>query len=168
VSAAAGSLATRAADLRLAFDRSFAEPPRAKTEAPVDLLAIYLGAQAFALRLSEITGLFAGKAITRVPGGAAALLGIASFRGTILPVYDLQNLLGRGVAAKPRWLAVAAAAPAAFAFETFAGQLRAAPDSILRAQIHGEERSCTRDVAQLDGRAYPLIHLPAVLDAITT
>ena len=83
----------RAAQLRRDFDSSFANPPPVAGEAVQDLLAIRLGARRFALRLSEIAGLYADKRITPVPGAAAGMLGIAGFRGSILPVYDLQRLL---------------------------------------------------------------------------
>ena len=125
---AASHVSERAAELRRDFDRSFAEPPRVDTVVKDDLLAIRLGAQGFAMRLSEITGLFADKKVTRVPGASAALLGIAGFRGSIVPVYDLQSLLGHSGGQTPRWLVIAAAAPVAFAFEAFEGQLRVSPE----------------------------------------
>ena len=87
-------LAVRAEALRSAFDRSFAEPAHFDTTPMADLLAFHAGSQAYALHLSEIAGLFADKKITRLPGRTAALLGIAGFRGAIVPVYDLSALLG--------------------------------------------------------------------------
>src|SRR6202023_3988958 len=101
----------------------FAEPVRPDTTLKEDLLAVRIGTQLFAIRLSEITGLFAGKKVTPVPGGHPALCGIAGFRGAILPVYDLQILLGHCGTATPRWLVIAAAAPVALAFAVFEGQL---------------------------------------------
>ena len=50
----------RATQLRRDFDRSFADPPPAEIAVAEDLLAIRLGTLDFALRLSEIAGLFAG------------------------------------------------------------------------------------------------------------
>ena len=113
---AASSVTERAAELRREFDRSFANPPLAEYAVMHDLLAIRLSAKGFAIRLSEIAGLFADKKITRVPGANAALLGIAGFRGTIVPVYDLQSLLDHSAGPMSRWLIVAAAAPVAFSF----------------------------------------------------
>ncbi len=76
---ASSRLTERAAELRSAFDRGFAAPLRVDTAAKQELLAIRVGAEPYVVRLSEISGLFADKKITRVPGGAAALLGIAGF-----------------------------------------------------------------------------------------
>src|SRR5258707_13955236 len=65
VSANLSRAAGRAAEFRLAFDRAFAEPLRIDTAVKDDLLAIRVGGQACAIRLSEITGLFADKKVTR-------------------------------------------------------------------------------------------------------
>jgi chemotaxis signal transduction protein len=156
----------RAAELRLAFDRAFAGPVRLDTSRKENFLAVRVGAERYALRLSEITGLFADKKVTRVPGGETALLGIAGFRGAILPVYSLQTLLGHSSTETPRWLVIASAAPVAFAFEAFECQLSALPDAILPQQSRTEMRSYARDFLQTQSFAGPIMHLPSVVDAI--
>ncbi len=162
----------RVAEMRLAFDRTFADRVHFDTTATESLLAIRVGAQPCAIRLSEITGLFADKKITRVPGGGAALLGIAGFRGAIVPVYSLQTLLGQSGDPSglptPRWLVIAAAAAVALAFEAFEGQLRVLPDAILPRQSRAEMKSFAREFVQMQNLARPIIHLPSVLDAIKT
>lgn len=162
----APDLGERAAALRRAFDQGFAEPVRPDAAASEDFLGIVVGSEAYALRLTEIAGLFAGKKITRLPGRRAGLLGIAGFRGAILPVYGLQNLLGAGSEAPPRWLAVAAGAPVALAFEGLEGQLRVMPDAVVPRQAQGGASSFTRDVVRLGGRALPVLHLPSILETI--
>ncbi len=84
----------RAAELRDAFDRVFAEAHPPAPPPSEDLLAIRIASEPYALRLTEIAGLFADRKITPVAGRVSALLGIAGFRGLIVPVYDLQVLLG--------------------------------------------------------------------------
>jgi hypothetical protein len=59
MSEAALGIGERAAALRHAFDRSFAEPLRLGTEVVEDLLAIRIGTTAYAVRLAEVAGLFA-------------------------------------------------------------------------------------------------------------
>jgi chemotaxis signal transduction protein len=162
----ASAVSGRAAALRLAFDRSFADPVRTDAAATQALLAIRVGVEPYAMRLSEIAGLFAGKKITQVPCGDAALIGIAGFRGAIVPVYSLAALLGHSSAQTPRWLAMAAAAPVAVAFEAFEGQLLASADAILAAQSRGEMRSCVREFVRTQNFSGPVMHLPSVLDAI--
>jgi chemotaxis signal transduction protein len=167
MSEAALGIDERAAALRLTFDRSFAEPRRLATETVEDLLAIRIGAQAYALRLAEVAGLFADRKITPVPGSDAALIGIAGFRGAIVPVYGLHALLGLPSGLRPcRWLVIAAAAPVALAFETFDAQLSVPPDMVLPAQSANEASGCLREFVRTSKFSGPVIHLPSVLDTI--
>jgi purine-binding chemotaxis protein CheW len=166
MSEAATSVRARAAELRLDFDRAFAEPIRLDTTPKEDLLAIRVGGRACAIRLSEIAGLFAGKSITRVPGGNGLLCGIAGFRGSILPVYDLQALLGRCAAQMHRWLVVTAAQPAALAFEAFDGQLRVPRDAILPQPARPGAPSYAREFLRTQDFSGPIMHVPSILDAI--
>jgi chemotaxis signal transduction protein len=171
MSALEAGVAGRAAELRLAFDRAFAEPVRLDTTLREDLLAVRVDTQAFAIRLSEISGLFADKKITPVPGGHAALCGIAGFRGAIVPVYDLQIILGRSrasAAATSRWLVIAAAAPVGLAFAAFEGQLRVARDAIVPQPSRAETRGYAREFVGAKNFVGPILHLPSVLEAIKT
>jgi chemotaxis signal transduction protein len=164
---AASQVSGRAAQLRRDFDSSFANPPPAAGESRQDLLAIRLGTRRFAIRLSEIAGLYADKKITPVPGAAAGMLGIAGFRGSILPVYDLQGLLDLSSGAASRWLVVAAGAPVAFSFEAFEEQLRVSPGAIKRERAQAKS-GFTKEFIQSDGVLRPIIQLSAVLEAVTT
>jgi chemotaxis signal transduction protein len=158
---------SRATALRREFDRSFIEPPHVDGATKEDLLAIRLSAQDFAIRLSDIAGLFADKKITPVPSANAALLGIAGFRGAIVPVYDLQSLLGVAASRTSRWLVIAAGAPVAFSFETFGGWLRVLPHAITPQRSH-MKHSFTRDFVRTDNVLRPIVQLSSVLDALTT
>jgi chemotaxis signal transduction protein len=159
-------LARRAADLREAFDRGFAQERRPDLTVMQSLLAFNLGGEPYAMRLTEIGNVVSGRKITPVPDAAASLLGFAGLRGAITPVYDLHVLLGRPPCETPRWLALAAAAPVMLAFETFDGHLRVTPDAILPRE--GGERAdrLVREVVMVDGAARSIVHLPSVIDAI--
>jgi chemotaxis signal transduction protein len=161
-------LGTRAAALRAAFDRSFAEPAQLDMTPMEDLLAVRVGDDVFAIRLSQIVGLYAGKKVTRVPGGDPALLGIAGFRGAIQPVYGLATLLGRPVEISPRWLVIAAAAPVALAFDGFEGHLRVASKTIRPRDASTEDQPYARDFVPIQQFVRPVLHLPSILDAIRT
>jgi purine-binding chemotaxis protein CheW len=165
MSDAALSLTERAAALRREFDQSFALPPRTESVATEDFLAVRIGAEACALRLGEISGLFADRKITPVPGGGPAQLGIAGFRGTILPVYSLQALLGRPSPERPRWLVVAAGAPVALGFEAFQGHLRVARSAVL-TQKSAERRFHARQYIRAQSLVRPVIELASVLGAL--
>jgi chemotaxis signal transduction protein len=158
---------SRASVLRREFDRSFVDPPHVDVADKENLLAIRLAAQNFAIRLSEIAGLFADKKITPLPSAKAALLGIAGFRGSIVPVYDLQSLLGLGASQMSRWLVVAAGAPVAFSFEKFEGWLRVLPHA-MTPQKSQVKHSFTRDFVRTENVLRPIIQLSSVLDVLTT
>jgi purine-binding chemotaxis protein CheW len=163
----ASRIAERAAQLRRDFDRAFAEPIRFDETLKEDFLAIRAGGRPFAIRLSEISGLFADKTITPVPGGHPALRGIAGFRGTMLPAYDLQILLGLPGAQSPRWLMIAKAQPVALAFEAFDGQLRVASDAVLGQPARSGSGAHAHDVLRAPEFSGPIIHLLSALNAIT-
>jgi chemotaxis signal transduction protein len=164
----------RAAELRRDFDRSFAEPPRARRPPSVDLLAIRLGGEPFALRLSTVAGVFASKKLTPLPGASPDLLGIAGFRGSVVPVYDLAMLLGYPASDRPRWLVLAAAQPVALAFEGLDGYLRLPLDRIARPEQPQPTRAHVRELAQVaDPRRpaqaatpRPLVDLDSIVAAI--
>ncbi len=160
-------LADQAGDLRQAFDRSFAEAARRDTTPMENLLAFRLGSAPYAVRLSEIAGLFVDRKITRLPGGAAALLGIAGFRGAIVPVYDLYALLGRSTTETPRWLLIAAGASVALAFEAFDGHLRVPRDAIVLREADEQAGKHVREFVSMGDLARPIVHVPAILDAIS-
>jgi purine-binding chemotaxis protein CheW len=170
MTAAAPRTIKQAAALRHNFDRSFAEPAMAPTVVFENMLGIAMGGQAFALRLSEIAGLFGDKRIVPVPGGITALLGVAAFRGAILPVYDLRKLLNAadGGDEPPNWLVVAAAEAVAFAFDTFHGQFRVSPDAIASRDPQAAAGNHMRGIVRSESLLRPIIDLQSVLDAVKT
>ena len=161
------TLAQRAGDLRLAFDRSFAQPV-AVDSVPLDaLLVVLVGADRYALRLSEIAGLFVDRKITPLPSAVPELLGVAGFRGTMLPVYDLGLLLGHAPAGTTRrGVVIAAALPIALAFDEAGAHLRVPRDAIATAQGPAAERRHVHQVAHTTDGAWPLVQLSSVLEAI--
>ncbi|MBG0562153.1 chemotaxis protein CheW [Actinoplanes aureus] len=119
------TVAERVARLRTDFDRSFAEPARVLDHESVELLAIRVGDRPYALCLSQTSGVHPDRPVTALPTTLRALLGVAGFAGTIVPVYDLAALLGHPIAQRPRWLALTAGTPPlALAFHELDHHLR--------------------------------------------
>jgi hypothetical protein len=87
-------LRLRAQRLREAFDRGFAQPERGARTPQVDLLLVQLAGEPHGIRLSEVGGLHADHPVTPLPTQVPALLGLAAFRGTLVPVYHLPSLMG--------------------------------------------------------------------------
>jgi purine-binding chemotaxis protein CheW len=157
----------RVAELRRAFDRSFAEAPPSRTTALEDLLDVRIGATPYALRITEISGLFADTRIALLPTTVPALLGIAAFRGSIVPVYDLRAMLAHPIHTKPRWLAIAAGTTVGLAFDAFEGHVRVHADAIVP---HGSGDAAVRHVravVRLDGLVRPIVSIASVLEEIT-
>jgi purine-binding chemotaxis protein CheW len=158
---------TTASELRRAFDRSFSTVRRAQTARLEDFLAVRLGRDSYAIRLAEISGLVSDKAITLLPGRLPAFIGIAGFRGAIVPVFDLALLLGCPMADKPRWLVTAAREPVAFAFAGFEGHLRLSPDAIARQEEAGDRlRPYVRETARTPERTRSIVDMASVVEAI--
>ncbi len=141
----------RAGELRDAFDRSFAEPPRAAPGAEVELLRVRIGGRPHVIAIADIASLHAGVKITALPALAGSgALGVVAIRGAIVPVYDLGVLLGVAgqaseASAALRWIAVAGGD--GYAFDGLDGFMRVptrpAPGG---AVVH-------------DGRPHPVVEL---------
>jgi chemotaxis signal transduction protein len=159
------SYADSAAEMRQAFDRSFAEPPRSELRETESFLAVRLGNDRYAIRLTETAGLFADRKVIRLPSPIPELRGIAGLRGAVLPVYDLAALLGYPSASAVRWLVVAKGASVAFAFEAFDGQLRIDLTAVV-SHDGGTSREHVREVARTADLIRPIVNLPSVLAAI--
>jgi chemotaxis signal transduction protein len=167
---AASAVATAAA-LRRLFDAGFAAPAASRSQRLEDLLAIRVGPDPYALRISEIAGLHVGLKIVPVPSPVAQLLGIAAIRGVMAPIYDLAALLRYPPAANPRWFIFARAPqPVGLAFETFESHLQASQSAL--ATDNGEDAGTVatgqhlRGTVLAAGTLRPIIHLASVLEMI--
>jgi len=158
---------SRAETLRRAFDRSFAEALRIETTPFEDLLAIRVASHPYAVRLAGISGLFADRVITPLPSPVSDLLGIAGFRGVVVPVYDLRGLLGYEGGGAPRWLVLTAGETRlGLAFDQFDGHLRLPRETIATDDRADGARAYAREIARSEEGARPILHLPSLLGAI--
>jgi chemotaxis signal transduction protein len=171
MTAARESVTNRIDRLREDFDTSFAQPVRRHDGEQVELLAIRAGGSPYALRLSQTQGLHQDRPITSLPSPQPALLGLAGFAGTVVPVYDLAALLGHPVAGRPRWLVLTAGAPPlAFAFHDLDGHLRVEAEAIIaeaEAEADGDaRRGFLRGIATLPDGSRPIVDLPTARAAV--
>lgn len=157
----------RAASLREAFDLSFSRTPAVHAEAAENLLTIRIGGDRYALRLSSVSGLIAGKRISWVPTSVPELLGIAGFRGTVQPVYDLAMLLGHPRATSPRWIVLTQPESIGLAFEGFDGFVSVTPESVVARARDGSGASRLHVNAFMEsGRTYPIVDVASVIASI--
>jgi chemotaxis signal transduction protein len=161
------AVGARISRLRTDFDNSFAEPVRDHDEEAVELLAIRAGQRPYALRLAQTAGLHPDRPVTPLPGPLPALLGLAGFAGTVVPIYDLAALLGHPVAERPRWLVLATGTPPlGLAFHELDGHVRVPAGAIVAEDAAQGRRGCLRGMVDLDGASRPIVDVPAARAAV--
>lgn len=148
-------------ELRRAFDASFAAAIGDGASRGEDVLVIAIAGRPYALRPAEIAGLFVGRAIARVPSRHPELLGLAGFRGAIVPVFDLAALLELPRASSPRWIVMAARSRVGLAFDAFEGHRRIGPGDIA---VSNEQAG--PEVVRDAERLIPIVRLASALARI--
>jgi chemotaxis signal transduction protein len=158
----------KVAELKRMFDQTFAEAPRSDASPEDDLLAVSIGGDPYAIRLSEVAALLSDSRVTWLPGSATELIGLMGLRGALVPVYDLRALLGYPRAPVPRWFLIVAATRVALAFDRFDGHLRVprAAVSTGSAQSAATHLPYAHEVVRTHEFIRPILHIPAVLEAI--
>ncbi len=163
----AATLTQRVLELRQAFDHSFSEAPAGESALTEAFLAITVGGDNYALRLAEISGLYVDKKVTHMPSRANDLLGLASFRGALVPVYDLRVLLGYPAGTVPRWLAmVASQTPVALAFDHFDGHLRLPRDAVAHESGMQHEQQHVGEALRTAGLVRLVVSVASILESI--
>ncbi|MES2952254.1 MAG: chemotaxis protein CheW [Pseudomonadota bacterium] len=158
--------------LRQEFDQSFAQPPHTAIAQRESLLAIRMGTAPYAMRVSEIAGLYVDRRIMPLPSPASQLLGVAGFRGQIAPVYDLASLCGYARASGTRWLILLRSQePVALAFETFEMHFSVTSEEIVSTPgglpvAGGGPQAHFWDAANSGGVVRPIIQLTSLLHDI--
>ncbi|MES1182666.1 MAG: chemotaxis protein CheW [Myxococcales bacterium] len=167
----AAGLASKLEELRAAFDRTFAAAEQDQAAAQhVDVLAIRVADQGYALRLAEVLAVHAERKLVPVPSPAPELLGLVGLRGLVAPVYDLRQLLGHAAGPTPRWL-VLARGPSAigFAFDALDQHLRVPLVDVVMPQASeagGTIFFAPGSVLTPSGPR-PLLHLPTLIERVT-
>lgn len=163
-------LASLATQLRAEFDHAFAQPHPPELPPQQDLLVIRVAEHEYAVDLEQVASLQADRKIVPLPSPHAKLLGLVGMRGSVLPVYDLRQLLGypRGLTS-PRWvLSVRAPAPFALAFELLEAHLR-----LPKVDVESEHSGVPSAAALIRGSVAtatgprPLLDLMAIFTVVT-
>jgi chemotaxis signal transduction protein len=157
-----------ALQLQHEFDSSFNRLPLSQTGEFVSLLAIRVGSHPYAVRLSAIAALHADKQIVALPDAPQELLGIAGFRGAIVPVYSLAALLGDPGAAGSRWVALTRTMPVGLAFERLDAYLHIPRAAIARSTEVCEPQRRVGDVIIHEDLVRPLVDVESILNSITS
>jgi purine-binding chemotaxis protein CheW len=152
----------RAGELAVAFDRGFAEAAAPPESPRLDLLRIRLGGEPYALVLSEIAALQVDVQVSAVPTPRPELLGVASVRGAIVPIYDLRLALGVAATGAPRWIVMLAGTVAGLAFDGFDGHARIAASEL----AGGTSGNMIRGAVDLAGVRAAVVNLDVIATLI--
>ncbi len=157
--------AERAAAMRRAFDATFAELRLEPVETR-GFLILRVAAERYAVALADVASVHADRRVVPVPTARAELLGVASFRGALAPVYDLGLFLGAPRVDAPRWLLLLRAPElVGLAFDGLDAHLRL--DAARVVPGTGRARSpLLRGVLRTDEAAIPLLDTASLLAAV--
>lgn len=163
----AGKVTTKAAELRAAFDRSFASAPEGPTNGGTEpFLAIRIGTQPYAVAHSDVAALLADKRVMPLPSTASELLGVAGLRGAVVPIFSLAALLGLPTGEKaPRWILLATGEQAGFAFDAFEGHLDMSDSAIAVAQDQTRTATVRAGIITTAGLR-PILSIVSLLDQL--
>jgi len=155
-------------ELKRSFDRSFAEAPRQQVAQVEDLLCIRIAGDRYAVRLSETSGIYVDRKIVGLPSPLPDLLGMAGFRGSVIPVFDLGALLGYDMTGDAgRWLLLVGTNEiVGLAFQQFDGHLRTTSHDLARQETTEPMRQHVREVVNIQGIIRPIINLDSVVQAV--
>jgi len=160
-----------AAQLRQAFDSTFALPPFLTSPEVEDLLTIRVAGDPYAIRLFDIAEMVSGRRVVSVPAVTPDLLGLAGIHGGIVPVFGLSSILGYGPdPGPPQWMILCGAEePIALAFSDFEGYLQL-PSSALHADENfrttRENVKYVNQVASTPNGVRDVISIPLIMATI--
>ncbi|UQA60743.1 chemotaxis protein CheW [Polyangium aurulentum] len=153
------------AELRRAFDASFAAPARASEAEGELFLLIRAGGERFAVRLGDIAGVHECRKIVPLPGGMPTLAGLAGIRGRLYAVHVLSALLGIDTPGEPiQWLLIAGAEePLAFGVEAIEACVEVAADQLRPTQGADAEREHVGELLVREGATRWVLTIPSLL-----
>ena len=157
-----------AAELRRAFDEPFADAQRTESREVVEILSIQVAGSAYGLRLSQIRGLYPVDRIAPLRGPVPDLIGLATYRSKIVPVYGLGGLLGHPSRRTPQWLAFTGAGEecVALALDHLVAHYCVAASDILTDAGPNQGRPHVRSAARVGERTLLLVDIPSILEKI--
>ena len=162
-------VSSKVAELRNVFDRARAAPfSSGASEQTENLLAIRVCRDAYAIRVGEISGLATARKIVVFPTPIPELLGVASIRGALVPVYSLAALLGYAIETEgTRWLALCGTEePVALAFSDFEGYLGVALTQLYAAEQKGVTRAHVEHMVRATDMVRAVVSIPLLREAI--
>ncbi|MDB6013550.1 MAG: cheW3-2 [Gammaproteobacteria bacterium] len=162
-------VAAKAAELRNAFDGARALPFLSEVREQIEnLLALRVAGDAFAIRLSEISGLATDRKLVAFPSPVPELLGVAAIRGRLVPVYSLAALLGYSAPGTPgRWLVLCGTEePVGLAINDFEGYVRVPLSQVYAAEQKDDVTAHVKYVVRTADTVRDVVSIPHIMEII--
>ncbi len=163
------SAADSAARRFLNFDRTYALPSLSQeVNQSEDLLAIRLAGNAYAIKVSEISGLANNRKTIALPSTIPELLGVAGIRGELVPVYSLAALMqvNRGPD-EDRWLVLCGVEePIGLAFTEFEGYLHVPLEDLYAASQENATRGHIKEVVRTPELVRSVLSIPLIVEMV--
>ena len=159
----------QAGGMREAFDRARAIPFSSQAvERMESLLGVRVCGDAYAIRVSEISGLANARKIVEFPSAVPELLGVAGVRGVLVPVYSLAALLGYNEeAVQGRWLALCGTEePVGLAFNDFEGHVMVSSEQVYNAEPNDVARTHAKHVVRTAQMVRAVVSIPLIRELI--
>lgn len=154
------------ATMRREFDQFFVAPDPLAAAATDDFVAVRVGGQPFALRVSELAWVETRRKIVALPGSRSELLGLVSTRGKFVPVFSLELMLGLPATLGAKsWVAICAGEQQfGLAFEALEGYFRVPRADVLGARGANEDRK--EQAVRVAGEVRPVVSVASIQVAI--
>lgn len=159
---------TDVAEMRRAFDDSFAHPPAVSAVEQEDFLGIRVAGTSYALRLLETTSLGARLRILPLPSSYPEFLGLAGLQGELLPIYSLAGLLGHGPEPEEaRWVAFCGRTERlGLAFGGLDGYLRVPRSEVCTLGATERAAEFVQEAVQVGASVRPIVRVSALFTAL--
>ncbi len=154
------------AELRHAFDASFARPLATGQEEHEELLLLRVNQTFPCLRIAQVALISRCPPLTPLPCRQAALAGLAGVRGNVVAAYRLASLIGEAPS-KTEGLMLTAAEDrtAAFLYDELVGYARVPVSSIHTSRDSARRAS---ELVTIGERTHSIISMPTLLESIRT
>jgi chemotaxis signal transduction protein len=162
------TLVETVAELRRAFDQSFAIPAPGRGGGVETFLTLQTAGVELALRLTDLVRLEGRRKVVALPAENPGLLGLAGIQGRLVPVYDLASLLGLAQDSPAwHWIALCAGSDAiGLAFETLHGYLRVSRANVGPADGTGPEREPFLQAVRDGENLWQVVHVPSLIATV--
>lgn len=153
------------AELKAAFDESFANPPPGERDAHEDFLLIRAKNQRLCVRVRETAAVLRCPPVTALPSSDPALCGLSGVRGALVAVYSIAALAGETRSPDNRgWILLCAGDRSIALF--FDQLLSYARTPSTNVYVNESAGGLGNHVVEIDGSKQSVLDIPQLLQTL--